>query len=371
MWKLQNKTLNYAWGSPTAIPSFVGAQATGDPVAELWIGTHPIAPSTVDGQLLADMVNADQERFLGARVASTFHELPFLVKLLAADTPLSLQVHPKAEAAVAGYQRENAAGIELTDPVRTYKDPHAKPEIFMALTETTTLVGFRPPEQTHELLSLFSCPWADTLSGIVADGSCMKGALDFLTSPKEWSGVRDKILEVADKHPENDALQLVKLLDSHFPGDPGAGAPLLMNIATYSPGEVLYTGDAVIHAHVSGFGVEVMTSSDNVIRAGLTSKHIDREALLNNIDAVPGPPTFLAASGPYNAFTPPVSEFAATVVRPGDPCPTGPRIALALADSTIEANETLPLARGEAAFVADCDGDLTVTSGEVLVAFVP
>lgn len=374
MWRLANQTLNYTWGSTHAIPGFLGQSPSSDPVAEMWVGTHHIAPSSVTdtGELLSEAIASDPVATLGQAVHRDYGELPFLVKLLAADTPLSLQVHPKSDAAQAGYERENKAGIALTDPTRTYKDPHAKPEILLALTETTTLVGFRDPQQTRDLLGSIDHDWARRLTDHIGPGQCMVGALDYLTTAEVWDEAKDEILAIAASRDDHPAFGLMCELDRHFPGDPGAAAPLLMNIATYQPGEVLYTGDALIHAHVKGFGIEVMTSSDNVIRAGLTTKHIDRQALLANVDSVPGPPTFLHRTGEFDAFVPPVSEFAATIRVPGERCPGGPRILLSLDEGTVvETTHSLTLHRGETAFVPDGDGPLHVRAGSVLVAFVP
>jgi mannose-6-phosphate isomerase len=255
---------HYAWGDPEAIPSILGVEADGRPWAELWLGTHRGGPSTLgDGRPLADAAGA----------------LPYLLKVLAAAEPLSLQTHPDADAAQEGFAREAEAGLDADAPDRIYRDPHPKPELIVALTPFDALCGFRPVTETVELLraiggaalanDLMRLGLGATVAGIY------RGELD----------VRPTIDACAIRsEPE---ARLVTELDARHPDDPSVVTTLLLNRVALAPGEAVFLGPGNLHAYLSGTGVEIMGSSDNVIRGGLTAKHVDVDELLNVLDFTP------------------------------------------------------------------------------------
>ena len=249
---------HYAWGDPTAIPQLLGLPADGSPWAEWWLGTHPGAPSTIDG---------------GAPLSTVSGELPYLLKLLAAGQALSLQTHPDTPTALAGFAREQAAGIAIDDPQRVYRDPFAKPELLCALTPFDTLCGFRPPDGTQRLLEdIEAYDLRDSLydTGLEATVAALyRGTADIAAD-----------LDACAVHPSPEA-QLVHHLAAMYPGDPSVLVTLLLNRVQLQPGEAVFLGPGNLHAYLHGFGVEIMGASDNVVRGGLTVKHIDVEELLS------------------------------------------------------------------------------------------
>lgn len=354
MWRLLCPTMNYAWGSTSVIPEFIGVRSTGEPVAEVWIGAHPKAPSILSGLDGADVqlneAVAARPGLLGEPAVQRFGaRLPFLVKLLAPGKPLSLQVHPDERQAAAGYECEERRGVAIDDPARTYKDPYHKPEVMIPLAPTETLAGFRPPEQASTLLRGLELPWASRVAEML-DSKDMRPAFEALLDPEAWAANRDDVLRrCVEQAGANRGYELVPLLADHFPGDSGAAAPLLLNVVRYGPGQALFVPPRQVHAHVTGFGVEVMAASDNVIRAGLTPKHIDEESLLQVIQRESAEPRLLSmASGSLPACA---SEFQVSVVTAGDVVDgSGPHIALAVSGAELNG---ATLSRGEAVFLRD------------------
>jgi mannose-6-phosphate isomerase len=261
---------HYAWGHPSALPELIGAEPDGRPWAELWFGTHPGGPATVVEPGQPDRPLAD---IAGA--------LPYLLKLLAAGAPLSLQAHPTAEQAEIGFTREQSAGIPLTSPHRTYRDPFPKPELLVALTPFEALCGFRPVERTLRLLAGIGRPAAELSRRIESHG--LAGALRWLL---EDGAPLDPIVAEC-RHRDGDAARWTVALAELHPDDPAALAPLLLNHVELRPGEALYLGPGNLHAYLHGTGVEAMGSSDNVVRGGLTSKHVDVHELLEIVDPSP------------------------------------------------------------------------------------
>lgn len=255
---------HYAWGDPVAIPRLLGMPSDGSPWAEWWLGTHPSAPSTIDG---------------GASLTSVSGQLPYLLKLLAAGQPLSLQTHPDTATARAGFAREGAAGIAHDDPRRVYRDPFAKPELLCALTPFDTLCGFRPVAATEALLAeIGAIQLRDSLydHGLQATVAALyRGELP-----------TDEDLAACGAHPSPEA-QLVHRLAGMYPGDPSVLATLLLNRVLLQPGEAVFLGPGNLHAYLDGLGVEIMGASDNVVRGGLTVKHIDVEELLSVLQYEP------------------------------------------------------------------------------------
>ncbi|MDP2291683.1 MAG: mannose-6-phosphate isomerase, class I [Actinomycetota bacterium] len=257
---------HYAWGDPTAIPQLLGQAPDGQPWAEWWLGTHPMAPSHLEG---------------GTPLSSVAGQLPYLLKLLAAAQPLSLQTHPDAATARAGFHREEAAGVAMGHPHRIYRDPFAKPELLCALSRFDTLCGFRPVDATDALLReigadhLAAALRSDGLEATVA--GLYRGAI--ATQP---------VVAACHRHSSAEAV-LVSRLDEQYPGDPSVVVTLLLNRVMLQPGEAVFLGPGNLHAYLRGLGVEIMGASDNVVRGGLTSKHIDVDELLAVLSFEPLP----------------------------------------------------------------------------------
>ena len=305
---------DYAWGSQTLLADLTGAPASDTPQAEMWFGTHPTTPTLLaDGSALAELV-----------------DLPYLVKLLAAAQPLSIQAHPTIEHAKAGFAAENAAGIELSDPRRTYRDANHKPEMLVALTEFTAMAGFRDPDSAAQTFRQIAplvddAELADVLTAMAAQLSAgeLKAVFGQLINPDGpfWQpdGFTAEIFDAVRRSGTDDQY-LVNALEAAaiHPNDPGALVALLMNLTTLAPGEALFIPSGTIHAYVAGLGLEVMATSDNVIRGGLTVKHVDVAELRNVVDFTPGAPPIITPSVRtiedvvVTRFTPPVEDFALT-----------------------------------------------------------
>lgn len=387
---LQNSIRTYAWGSTSAIAELFGREPSGAPEAELWIGAHPDCPSMAvtangDSVRLDTLIDSNPARMLGMDVDRRFGgRLPYLMKVLAADSPLSLQVHPSLEQAAAGYAAENTHGVPSDAPHRNYKDANHKPEMIFALTRFEALCGFRPVAESAEAFQQLSqllperSPEALLLAGIAATlrespaGQGLRRAFSDLFS--EASSVSRAVgsLAVMDI-PESSVagdLQTVAELHHQYPGDPGSLVALLLNRVILNPGESLYLPAGNIHAYLKGLGIEVMASSDNVLRGGLTPKHVDIPELLKTIIFEPiDPPSLTAqqADGP-ELYCPPFDEFQLqrlTLQTLDTVMPivqNGPAIVLAVAgDITLKSrNHTLTLRRGESAFVPADEAPVTV-----------
>ncbi|MBX6383621.1 MAG: mannose-6-phosphate isomerase, class I [Microbispora sp.] len=305
---LTNVIKDYPWGSRTAIAGLTGRPASG-PEAEMWLGAHPAGSSRLTRggaeTTLADVVAADPVGTLGEAVAGRFGaRLPYLMKLIAVDAPLSLQVHPDAAQAADGHARGNV----------NYTDPWHKPEMVCALTPFTGLAGFRPPEQSAMLIERLHVA---ALTPVVAAlrGGDVLGALRVLL---EWPGSRRELIESvvwAASAVHTPDYALVVRLARRYPEDPAVLAPLLLRRHTLAPGEALFLGAGVLHCYLDGFAVEIMACSDNVLRAGLTGKHIDVEEVLRISDAAAQP---LAVEPVGGAYVPPVPEFLLRRIAPGE-----------------------------------------------------
>lgn len=286
----------YPWGSRTMLADLLGTQSPSPtPEAELWFGAHPAAPSTVGGRSLHDVIEADPQSALGPRVMQAYGaELPFLVKLLAAGEPLSIQAHPSKAQAIEGFERENAQGIALDDPRRNYKDANPKPELIVALTPFRALAGFRPTQLTRELFDALGP--LQRYSPLLVDETPQESLRAvFTTLISLPAGLRAALLsdveaaarELIAGDAEPWMLEVAETfcqLTERYPGDVGALAALMLNHVTLAPGEALFLGAGQPHAYLHGLGVEVMANSDNVLRGGLTSKHVDVPELARVID---------------------------------------------------------------------------------------
>ncbi|MFE4049224.1 mannose-6-phosphate isomerase, class I [Streptomyces sp. YIM B13518] len=314
--RLDNTIRPYAWGSTTAIPRLLGAEPTGEPQAEMWMGAHPGAPSRTERGTLVEVIDADPERELGPDAVAKFGpRLPFLLKLLAAGAPLSLQVHPDLTQAKEGYADEERRGVPVTAPHRTYKDANHKPELICALTEFDGLCGFRDPQRAAELLD-----------GLGVDS--LKPYVDLLHAHPEEAALREVLTAVLTADPDEMARTVTEAaaacdrlggpyapyadIAHHYPGDPGVIAAMLLNHVRLQPGEALFLGAGVPHAYLDGLGVEIMANSDNVLRCGLTPKHVDVPELLRIVRFEAGDPGVLRPeAGPdgEELYETPIDEF--------------------------------------------------------------
>ncbi|MFG2074667.1 mannose-6-phosphate isomerase, class I [Nonomuraea maritima] len=350
----------YDWGSVTALPELFGTEPTGEPQAELWMGAHPGAPSLAGGVPLNELIAREPAATLGERTASRFGAaLPYLLKVLAIERPLSLQVHPTTEQARAGYAAEEARGIPLDAFARTYKDASHKPEMVCAVTPFHGLCGFRDPAATAGLLDGLGLPglrpWIDTLRTAPPDQALREvfaAMLDDAARPLR-AEVERALLDVREG-------ELVAYGDiaRAYPGDAGIAAALLLNHVSLRPGEALYLGAGVPHAYLGGIGVEIMANSDNVLRCGLTSKHVDVAELMRVVGFTPSEPHLVKPShdvpGAYD-YRPPVAEFALTRYELTDDetyaLPAGvPQIVLCL-DGEARLGDEPALRPGQSAFV--------------------
>lgn len=399
MRRINGSIRNYAWGSHTAIPEFLGDEPNGMPVAELWFGAHPSAPSVLldaGGDAPADLaalIAADPVSAMGSDVLARFGgTLPYLMKVIAASRPLSLQVHPHLERAREGFAAEESAGIPVSAAHRNYKDPNHKPELVYALTEFHAVCGFRAPRRAAELFDGLEAPLAKTLHNILredptADG--VRAAFQFLLAPGTRPSAESVAVVAAAcatrleiESPSRRGDSTVVRLGAAYPGDPGVVASLLLNPVTLHPGEALFVPSGGVHAYLSGVGIEIMASSDNVLRAGLTTKHMDVAELLDCVDYVAAPPIRPAPEniqGSTQMFYAPVDDFELSVttvqdglahVVPG----RGPRIVLCVdGEITLTASAgSLRLRRGEAVFVPASTGPVEVFgAGTIVQADVP
>ncbi|MFF7738062.1 mannose-6-phosphate isomerase, class I [Streptomyces sp. NPDC007984] len=314
--RLDNTVRPYAWGSPTAIPQLLGVEPTGEPQAELWMGAHPGAPSRTGRGTLVEVVDADPEKELGpATVARFGPRLPFLLKILAAGAPLSLQVHPDLAQAKEGYADEERRGIPVDAPHRNYKDANHKPELICALTEFDGLCGFRDPLAAAALLDDLGVdslkPYVDLLHAHPEDAALREVLTAILTAdPGEMSRTVTEAAAACDRL--GGAYAPYADIAHHYPGDPGVIAAMLLNHVRLQPGEALYLGAGVPHAYLDGLGVEIMANSDNVLRCGLTPKHVDVPELLRIVRFLPSDPGVLrpeASPDGEEVYETPIDEF--------------------------------------------------------------
>ena len=370
MERLEGVSRHYDWGSRTAIPELLGLPASDRPWAELWFGAHPQGPALVGPSRvpLDRVVAADPAAALGPGAADRFGGLPFLVKILAAARPLSLQVHPDAEAARAGCAREDALGLPRSSPERSFRDDSPKPELICALTPFEALWGFRDPARTLALLESIDTPALDPLRQRLAADSTPRGLRDLTAwllgrdraaaaefnrevaracrrppgetrigeewaiGPDRTGGERARPDQTGGERARPDqtggeesasrdgraagewaaARALAADLEAWHPDDPGVAVALLLNRVRLQPGEALFLGPGLLHSYLGGTGVEVMASSDNVIRAGLTAKPTDVETFLEVVSTDPVEPEVQRPSpvGGVARYRAPVAEFS-------------------------------------------------------------
>lgn len=366
------------------------------PEAELWFGAHPGDPAwleTPEGETsLLDALVADPEGQLGTTARARFGDvLPFLVKVLAADEPLSLQAHPSAEQAVEGYLREERLGIPVNSPVRNYRDTSHKPELLVALEPFEALAGFRQAARTRELLQALAVSDLDPFIDLLTDGSDADGLralfTTWITAPQPDIDVLiPAVLDGAIQYVSSGATEFaaeaktVLELGERYPGDAGVLAALLLNRITLAPGEAIFLPAGNLHTYLRGFAIEVMANSDNVLRGGLTPKHVDVPELLRVLDFAPTPESALRPpvhrEGLALIYETPTDEFAVALLEldgeslghqvDASARHEGPQILLCVEGSTIvhAKSGSLTLERGAAAWVAADDGPIRLTAHE-------
>jgi mannose-6-phosphate isomerase len=386
---ITNTPRDYAWGSRTALAELLGTVASGEPEAELWLGAHPGSPSrivdpgtTSGAQNLAQWIDIDRAAALGR-----WGQLPFLMKVLAAGSPLSLQAHPTAAQAREGFALENAQGIPLDAPNRNYRDESAKPEVIVAVSDQfEALCGFRPREEAAEVLTWLGLeelvPRLDDVrelfAWLMSGGPDVDSLLLRLAARVAEAG-DDRDCPGQRAHDVfADAVDTVRILAQAHPGDPGILCALLLHRVTLRRGEALYLSAGNIHAYLAGVGIEVMTASDNVLRGGLTPKHVDLPELLRVLDFTMGPPPWLTperVAPNVMMYRPGIDEFVlARITGDADIPITGPAIALCLSGSLelTGASSAMHISRGQSAFISPDERSVSVRGrGEIFLATTP
>ncbi len=373
--RIENIPRPYAWGSHTAIADLLGTAPSGGPEAELWLGDHPGSP--------AHIVEGADEPDLAAYLTARGQKLPFLLKVLAAAEPLSLQAHPTIAQAREGFARETAAGIALDDPARNYKDELHKPELVYALSDPfIALAGFRPVAAARAELATVDEPCVNELiDRLTGDDALADTVAWLLEGGQEIAHLAMALAdEAGDSHPHDPhgTWATVRRLARHYPGDPGIVLSVFMHTVVLRPGEALYLPTGNIHSYQEGLAIEVMAASDNVLRGGLTPTHVDVPELMRVLDVRPVPepriqPTVVAPG--VHRFEPDVVDFALTVIdseaaHGGVTVDARGRAIVLCLDGRVTLQGSLVLERGQAAFCDDAsvsirgDGRVVVATGE-------
>ncbi|WP_306360667.1 mannose-6-phosphate isomerase, class I [Nocardia sp. CC227C] len=393
MHELVGALRSYAWGSRTALAQLCGRPVpSAHPEAELWFGAHPADPARVrvngHDRSLLELLAADPQRELGPVAGEFDGRLPFLLKILAAEEPLSLQAHPSLEQARAGFARENHTGVPIDSPMRNYRDENHKPELVVALDRFEALAGFRDPNATVRLLQALAVPELASYADLLAAQPDSAGLRTLFTTwialpqsalatllPKMLDGCvrylsdRDAGNNGARKEFTAEVKTALELAEA-YPGDAGVLAALLLNRITLEPGEGLFLAAGNLHAYLRGVGVEIMANSDNVLRGGLTPKHVDVPELLRVLDFEPLDLPVVApeteAAGMYRYRTP-AAEFTLRRVelaegQPPLPLPaSGPKIALCTLGAVrlSQHGHDLEVPCGRAAWISATDAPIT------------
>ncbi len=397
---------DYAWGSTSAIADLLGRPASGGPEAELWFGAHPGSPTTVTratpglaGERLDAVLASDPDLLLGAGRT----RLPFLMKVLAADGPLSLQVHPDLAQAQEGFRREEAAGVPQDSAERNYVDDNHKPELLFALSPTfEALAGFRTPAESRMLLNelaLFAArdhrqvltAFAARLTGDDDTGELTDVVGWLLGGSDEAGRLVEAVVASAPRAAANSSFarewQTVVDLEAAYPGDPGVVLSLLLNRVSLRQGQALELPAGSLHAYLGGLGIEVMAASDNVLRGGLTKKHVDVAELLHLVRFEPLPSPIVGSDEPQPGiarFRPAADDFELLQVGVGDAAEvhgyrlagpervtlplTGPAVVLCtVGGAAIESTtSSISLGRGDAALITADEQTVTISGSAVL-----
>nr|WP_157437069.1 mannose-6-phosphate isomerase, class I [Actinoplanes subtropicus] len=388
MYPLSGVIRPYAWGSHTALAELQGRPApTEAPEAELWLGAHPDDPSVVGGPAgdvsLASFIGGNPQAQLGERVLGEFGpRLPYLLKVLAAEAPLSLQAHPDLEYAKQAFARQQA------DPTlpRNYTDANHKPEMLVALTRFEALCGFRAPTAAADTIEALAVPALDPVVKSLRAGD-LRGAVETLLSwpQDDRAPLIDSVVTAAKSHPGDEAHALAIHLAGYYPGDPGVLVALLLNHVHLQPGEAIWMPAGNLHAYLRGTGIELMAASDNVLRGGLTPKRVDVPELLRvlRFEVLDDPivkPTELSPG--VLTWPVPVPDFALYRLeldgtRPPTEVPAeGPRVIVTTSGDLFAGESVdgtpIELARGDAAFAPADVGKIKLAGqGVAFVAAVP
>ena len=391
---LENPIQDYAWGSRTAIAGLLGRPTPAPgPEAELWIGAHPKAPSRVVSPpglgTLERVIQQDPVSVLGHDVCDRFgNELPFLLKVLAAAEPLSIQAHPDHAQARRGWARENAEGIPVDAPRRNYRDPNHKPELVCALEPLVALKGFRPVEEVTRNIEPVARPELAPALGRLArerTPAALRTLFARLMTldAEERTAVLKRAGDEAARREGDAAWEWVGRLMARYPGDVSALSPLYLNLVTLAPGEALFLPAGELHAYLGGTALEIMANSDNVLRGGLTTKHVDVPELLSLLTFDGRAPEVLTAqaAGPgERVYRTPAREFELALLdvaagRPFRPSAgRGVEVLLALeGDMVLRADsESTPLGRGGSVLVPAAVPSYTIEGeGRLCRARVP
>lgn len=392
---LTGRLRHYPWGSRELIAGLRGEEQSSRPEAELWFGAHPAASATIGEAELIDMIHADPVHHLGQRVIARFgNNLPFLLKILAAAEPLSLQAHPSLAQAQEGFARENAQGIDISAGDRNYKDDNHKPELIVALTEFEAMAGFRPLVKSLELFQALDSAEVNRYVAML-DRSAENESDDLRVLFTTWITIPsasrtmliDDIVSSATAALEKkdlpewmrEELANVVALHERYPYDVGVLGALLLNKFTLQPGEGLYLDAGQLHAYVKGLGVEIMANSDNVLRGGLTSKHVDVPELVRvlTFDSLADPRISPVSTGVRTDFPTPIDEFELACWNLAEEASfehDGPAIVLATSGvAELSCGDTkLEVPAGSAAWVPAGDPEVTMaaTGATVFVATV-
>ena len=391
--RLENEIRNYAWGSREVIATLLGREAGDEPEAELWLGAHPLGSSRIAGcdspQTLKEEIELDPQRHLGEAVHAEFpSRLPFLFKVLAADRPLSLQAHPSAQKARAGFAAEEERGVPIDDPTRSYRDSFDKPELFVALTQCEVLCGFRPASEAADILarlgiSQLSPYIASLLTGRAADGLrvVVTTLLSLPAAAKSTLAgqvVQEcrRILGSDQPGPHAGAYAWAVRLGESYPGDIGVVLSLLLNLIALEPDQAVFVGPGMLHAYLYGAGLEAQANSDNTLRGGLTPKHVDVAELLKILDFEPATDQIIApveveagepCAGartwrtPARAFA--LYDWQLNGERSHELRAAGPSIVLCLAGQLTLSNASgeLELRKGDSVYIASHEPQVTVS----------
>ncbi|MDR2253469.1 MAG: mannose-6-phosphate isomerase, class I [Bifidobacteriaceae bacterium] len=391
MFRLDHVVKNYAWGSADQIPELLGWPASAGPVAEVWLGAHHLGSATVArgeddaGVSLRDVIARNPVASCGDGSAAG---LPFLLKLLGVAAPLSLQVHPGAEQARAGFAREEAAGIDPAAPERTYKDPYAKAEMVYALQSFEMLVGFRPPDEARRLLVPLAEVSRTAAAMVAALGdsgrsglraaleAALLGELAAADPVHEFTAACRRQLAAPGADPGPYATLVA--LSRRYGADPALPAAILMNHVSLAPGEALFVAPGTLHTYLRGLAVEVLSGSDNTLRAGFTSKHVDAAHVIETVDFAGRGPTRPAVSrhDGVRLLRPPTDQFQLADIRVAGSVEAplaGPRIALVLEGEVTAFSElgSLHLKRGQSLFAMAAEGALTLRGRGRVIAAAP
>jgi mannose-6-phosphate isomerase len=401
---LENTVQKYEWGSNDFLPGLLGKEnPEGAPWAELWMGAHPKAPSIAtdpsSGSSIAldKLIATDPVATMGVSVAGRFGStLPFLFKVLSAAKPLSIQAHPAKHKAERGFEREEFAGVPIDAPDRNYKDPNHKPETVVALTPFKGMCGFRPIDEIIENVRTLSPSSWSSIAGRLAEApgqlelsvffyKFISISGDMKTESLSKTKVRSQRIisaEGKDSHKGKIFSWVLKLMDA-FPGDIGALAPLVLNLFELSPGQAINLSAGQAHAYLEGSAVEIMANSDNVLRGGLTNKHIDIPELLSVLafeskdiepilpeDNEDGFSRYQCAVPDYSIAKATIHGSLSISGRPSVPeillCSSGSPVLL------LENGKKIPLPRGTSVFITGDHGNYTLLGdGEVFKASIP